>query len=477
MATAVEIRPVLSEAANLPAVRPSADSPEFDLLIACCAHPSGDDCVRKILSRPLDWERMLCLADHHRVVPQAFGALLPLSHLVPAQQLSALRSRYQDNARKALWFTSELLRILSHLESAGIKALPYKGPILAETLYGEVTQRQFGDLDLLIHPADVPKAKAALLELGYQPSIDLAPEIENAYLKTGYEYSFSTAHASNLLELQWRILPRFYSIDFDIADLLERADDISAGTEQMEDGRPRPSLRDISPMREFASCNGPRALNKWNEASCNSREAAADCSPRRKPWVEGETLPSPSGAKDQSRPGLGSPVRTLRGEDLLLVLCVHAAKHVWVQLSWLCDIAQLAKSQQLNWNAIQDEAQRLGIERIVGLNLLLAHKVLGSALPPQIQKRLREDPSTTILADEIQAIIERSTHYDTETTPYFRLMMRLRERWQDRARFLWRLVFTPSLSEWSAVQLPKPLQNLYRLVRLARLARRLASAG
>jgi hypothetical protein len=170
-------------------------------------------------------------------------------------------------------------------------------------------------------------------------------------------------------------------------------------------------------------------------------------------------------------------VRTLRGEDLLLVLCVHAAKHVWVQLSWLCDIAQLAKSQQLNWNAIQDEAQRLGIERIVGLNLLLAHKVLGSALPPQIQKRLREDPSTTILADEIQAIIERSTHYDTETTPYFRLMMRLRERWQDRARFLWRLVFTPSLSEWSAVQLPKPLQNLYRLVRLARLARRLASAG
>jgi hypothetical protein len=226
---------------------------------------------------------------------------------------------------------------------------------------------------------------------------------------------------------------------------------------------------------------------------------------------------------DQLRQSLGQPIRTLRPEDLLLVLCVHAAKHVWVQLSWLCDIAQLAKSQQLDWNAIQDEARRLGIERIVSLNLFLAHKLLGSPLPPTIQKRslkfakyfdtqpnchserseesavawncrnadslrqkralgtmqfpIEEDPLTTVLADEILRVIESSTHYDTESIPYFRLMMRLRERWQDRARFLWRLAFTPSVGEWSAVRLPKHLHPLYRLVRLSRLAKRLASAG
>jgi len=159
------------------------------------------------------------------------------------------------------------------------------------------------------------------------------------------------------------------------------------------------------------------------------------------------------------------------------VLCVHAAKHVWVQLSWLFDIAQLTKSRQLDWNAIQDDARRLGIERIVSLNFLLARKLLGSALPSAMQKRLPEDPSTTVLADEIMRIIEPSVYYDTESIPYFGLMMRLRERWQDRARFLWRLASTPSVSEWSAVRLPGALQPLYRLVRLWRLARRLASAG
>jgi hypothetical protein len=188
-------------------------------------------------------------------------------------------------------------------------------------------------------------------------------------------------------------------------------------------------------------------------------------------------------------------MRTLRAEDLLLVLCVHAAKHVWIQLSWLCDIAQLAKSRQFDWTAIQDEARRLGIERIVNLNLLLAHKLLGSPLPPATQKRsLRSanDPQPNChserseesavgrnceTADEILRIIERSTHYDTESLPYFRLMMRLRERRRDRARFLWRLALTPSVSEWSAVHLPKHLQPLYRLVRLSRLIKRFASAG
>jgi Uncharacterised nucleotidyltransferase len=415
MSAAAEVRPVRSESVNLPAVRAFTDNSEFDLIVACCADSCGHDSsyerhadhIPKILSRPLDWERILRLVDHHRVVPRVYGSLSVLSHLVPTEPLDALRSRYQNNARKTLWFTAEMVRILTRLESAGIKALPYKGPDLAQALYGEVTERQFGDLDILILPADAPKAKAALLDLGYKPGIELASRAESAYLErayveTGYEYSFKAARGSNLVELQWRIVPRFYSVDFDVADFLERADEIMLG---------------------------------------------------------------------------GRRMRTLRAEDLLLVLCVHAAKHVWIQLSWLCDIAQLVKSSQLDWDAIHDEARRLGIERIVTLNLFLAHELLGSAMPPAIQKRLGEDPSTIVLADEILRVIKRSVHYDTESIPYFRLMMRLRERWQDRARFLWRLAVTPGPSEWLAVRLPESFQLLYRLMRLCRLAKRLASTG
>jgi len=401
MAATADIRTVLSEAMN-PAEQVSGQDSGFDLLIACCAGLSGHDRVREILCRSLDWERMLRLVDHHRVVPQVYGVLAALSPLVPAQLLDALRWRYQENARKALWFTGELQRILRHLDSAGIRALPYKGPVLAKTLYGDVTQRQFSDLDILIRPEDVLKAKAALRALGHSCSPELRQQEEPAYIASGCGYVFHSPARRNLLDLQWRIVPRFYSIDFDVAGFLDRAEEIILG----------------------------------------------DCT-----------------------------LRTLHPQDLLLVLCVHAAKHVWIQLSWLCDIAQLIKSQPLNWNAIQNEARHLGIERIVTVNLLLAHRLLGAPLPPPIQKALQTDPSATTFDDEIQPIIERSTPYDTEAIPYFRLMMRLRERWRDRVCFLWRLVFTPSVSEWSAVRFPRPLQPLYRLVRLSRLAKRLASAG
>src|SRR5580704_17567955 len=165
MATAAEPRPVLSAAGKLRPVQAFGCDSAFDLLLACCADPCGDEPggrIRNILSRPLDWERMLRLVDHHRVVPQVYSALSALSHLVPIQHLNALRLRYEDNARKTLWFAGELVRIVGHLDSMGIKALPYKGPVLAQTLYGEVTRRQFGDLDILVLPTDVLKAKAAL---------------------------------------------------------------------------------------------------------------------------------------------------------------------------------------------------------------------------------------------------------------------------------------------------------------------------
>jgi hypothetical protein len=65
--------------------------------------------------------------------------------------------------------------------------------------------------------------------------------------------------------------------------------------------------------------------------------------------------------------------------------------------------------------------------------------------------------------------------FDPESVAYFRLMMALRERWQDRVSFCWRLLVTPGSGEWSAVRLPGALFPLYRVVRVCRLAGRLIS--
>jgi hypothetical protein len=170
----------------------------------------------------------------------------------------------------------------------------------------------------------------------------------------------------------------------------------------------------------------------------------------------------------------GRRVKTPSPEDLLLVLSVHAAKHVWGRLIWLCDIAQILKRENLNWDWVESRAREFGIERILRITLLLANRFLAMPLPDPIGKSILEDGAARTVADEVAVAVAAGVSYDVQQLSYFRLMMRLRERKVDRLRFLARLTFTPGPGEWEAVRLPKLLFPLYRVVRLARLAARLA---
>ena len=378
-------------------------SPELDLILAC----SGDDSdgslsarIQEILRHGVDWERLVQLAHHHGLVPLVFRRLSAEMDTTRSSGLEALRQQDIANAHRTLWLTLELLNIHRHLQARGLEVLPYKGPVLAETLYGNVALRQFSDLDLLIRSDDLPTIKEALADLGYEPGLRLAQAAERDYLKSGYEYTFDGARGRNLLEIKWQILPRFYAIGFDVNDFFERAAVVT---------------------------------------------------------IEGQKL------------------RTLCDQDLMLVLCVHAAKHAWKQISSLCDIVQLARSRALDWLALQARAESLGITRIVAVTFLLAHKLLGAALPAQLGTE--KDAGVEVLAMRVVRLIVGEEEFDPESMAYFRLMMELRERRRDRFSFWWRLLFTPGAGEWSAVRLPGALFPLYRMVRICRLAGRLILAG
>jgi hypothetical protein len=165
----------------------------------------------------------------------------------------------------------------------------------------------------------------------------------------------------------------------------------------------------------------------------------------------------------------GARHRTLGKEDLILVLCVHAAKHEWAQLGMLRDIAALSRFE-LDWEWIVAEARGLGIGTILKISLLLAHELLGH----ELQMETLSD-GVSELALSIQSKLAQGTQSETESLRYFRTMMRVRERRRDRLRFLFRLAVTPSIGEWEAISLSDSLFWLYRGVRLLRLTRRLYS--
>jgi len=360
-------------------------------LLACCREIPRQH-QRPPLSQ-VDWQRFLTMMDHHGVAAQISEALQPYEGQIPPEALRAIRESCRSNTRGALWLSSELARILQHLAARNIPTLPYKGPTLAQFLYGDLARRQFSDLDILVHAGDVKRVCGALAEIGFTAGTVLRPREEQALLQSGYELTFDSTHGRNLLEIQWQILPRFYAVDFEMEGIFER-----------------------SVPQEFA----------------------------------------------------GGSIRSLCPEDLLLVLAVHAAKHLWIQLSWLCDLATLARSPQIHWERVVRDAKQLGIMRILLTSFELAHQLLGTSRP----SGLAGDEQVEALVARLRPLIERGETFDTESLPYFQTIAASRERRSDRLRFWWRLATTPSVGEWSAVYLPGPLFPFYHAVRAARLAKR-----
>ena len=140
----------------------------------------------------------------------------------------------------------------------------------------------------------------------------------------------------------------------------------------------------------------------------------------------------------------------------MLTLCVHAAKHGWVRLCWLRDIAAVTQLPGLDWDRVFSDAKELGFLRIVGVSLTLAIHLLEANIPDSAMRRIQTDPTIPALTDRVATDVPESEAYSTESLEYFRLMVNLRERVSDRPRFVARLTFTPSVGEWDVVNLPRP---------------------
>jgi len=396
---------------------------EFDLLCACATANPGPEQIARIKRLEIesdnpnhasfDWNEFLRLAEHHGVLALAARNLTTHARDLPPQIRQSLESAYATNLRRSLWFAAELMRITRHFEQKQLRALPYKGPVLAQAAYGDLALRSYSDLDLMISAADFSRAKEALAEIGYQPSEEVTPAIERLWLRKGYERSFDGSAGKNLVELQWNLLPYFYAVDdwsggFQFDDLLKRAGKIT-----------------------FADTSKP------------SPDRQADSIPCLSP------------------------------EDSLLVLCLHAAKHLWTRLIWVADIGETLRAPGIDFAEVVGRARALGITRILGVSCWLAENLLAAPILSTVRTLLPHDSAVPLVGQECAARLRSAATYDFESGKYFRHILKLRERPSDRARYLWRLLSTPGPGDVAALALPEIMFPLYRAVRMGRLLRKL----
>ena len=87
---------------------------------------------------------------------------------IPQPYFDQLNQTYRQTLYRNMVLTGELTSVLTAFRNRGVEVITLKGTTLAEILYGNPALRTVSDMDLLVHPADIPLSASILRELGYK---------------------------------------------------------------------------------------------------------------------------------------------------------------------------------------------------------------------------------------------------------------------------------------------------------------------
>jgi len=193
---------------TVPATLGTTTGEQGVLLAATCVEEARHGLLRERLAQPLDWPGLMGLAAAHGVLPLVCRWLERAGDgLVPPAVMDLFRAAHCENACRNLLRTRTLLQVVDLLASHGIDAVPLKGPSLAVDAYGDVTLRQFVDLDILIDGRHLDAVYGLLPTIGLRPSLALDPAKRHRLLRTARELAFCGRY--DVVEIQWALAERF----------------------------------------------------------------------------------------------------------------------------------------------------------------------------------------------------------------------------------------------------------------------------
>jgi hypothetical protein len=136
--------------------------------------------------------------------------------------LSELKAHYINISQKNIFMTAELLRIMKLFEKNGIHALAFKGPALAHMAYGDITLRQFGDLDIYVQKSDIARIARILEKDKYDARVDLKFFNNDAFLNVNSDVQFYRESGNILIEIHWTVFRNTFSSTMKNIDLWDK---------------------------------------------------------------------------------------------------------------------------------------------------------------------------------------------------------------------------------------------------------------
>lgn len=344
-----------------------------------------------LLRNDLNWEWLVKFAEIHRLIPLLYWNLKEFQSKIPETVFMSLKKKFYENGKKNLLMLGELIKLLNLFENYGLTVIPYKGPLLAISVYKNLFLRQFDDIDIYLNKKDVLKVKDILKINDYLPQFDLKGFNESKFISSQREYKFFNPENNIMIEIHWH----FQGVSFSLS-------------------------KDICYFGDSENIKQITINNK--------------------------------------------KILSISPDNMLLILCIHTSGHLWERLSWICDISEMIQSHEINWDYVLKTATKLGINRIVLINLLLARDLLDLKLPPYIEKSVHSKNIKILSFKITRKIFNPSSDNILKS---IELRFKIRERRIDRIKDILKIMFLPTNLEWdnsTSKQLFPPLSYVYRLI-------------
>lgn len=183
-------------------------SNEFRLILALC---QLDDLKKEAMleSVSLDdilWDTFYNLSKEHKLDHQVYNSLNLVQKSVPNYILNKFKFSKQQQVKRQLLLTSQLVRVTEQLDKKNIKYISFKGPILSQSLFDDCISRNSKDLDILIDLEDFINCHQTLLSLGFESKVSSIlhkKKTLDLYKKTYYEATYKHKDLGVYIEVHW----------------------------------------------------------------------------------------------------------------------------------------------------------------------------------------------------------------------------------------------------------------------------------
>ncbi|PLY04738.1 MAG: hypothetical protein C0625_15825 [Arcobacter sp.] len=196
-------------------------SNDITLIIECCKTEVKSASLEEKISSIKDWVEFVNLSYSHGVFPLVFHALKKFEKIIPKQIFQQMKTIHMDIVKQNMLMTSELIKVMKLLDKNNITAIPFKGPVLSQMAYGDITLRQYVDLDILIERNNNKKVFELLKTLNYKSVLSTKLLDRKVCSEIITDFNLKNTFNGVELEFHWQLIEKIFKMNLKYSEIVD----------------------------------------------------------------------------------------------------------------------------------------------------------------------------------------------------------------------------------------------------------------